>query len=549
MSTLNSKIILCNNIKLDKNYANVLSYSESNMLDLCSNNAVASANNYSFIRESGALLVEIPYGTCLQCNYMAYQNTDYSGKWFFAFIDKVEYVSEKTTRILYTVDSWSTWYSYWNLNSVFVHKEHVSDDTPGLHTLPENVDTGEYVSVGSVESVASRDYFICVCATKDPSGVTSDTPGIIVNGLYNGLGYYLSRGNDHGGGTGQASIKTNTNLLIYKYGVTEGLSQDDIVSVFLVPRGIIDETKINWESMQTDPGTIAFDVGRVDDNFSAGILERYLIEKPTTLDGNYTPKNKKLLCWPFRYMLADNNAGMTVIYRYEDFAVDPESPRFINFKSYGAISPGCAIRCVPQRYKGKTENFTESINYGKFPVCAWTKDTYLNWMTQMGINNQADAGAGILKIAASPLLGKLSGVEAGSDSFFNGAEDIFNAWEEERLQEFAPNQAMGNTNNGDVNFPLGLTNITFTHMSIKNEYAVILDQLFNRFGYTVRAIKTPNITGRPYWNFVKTGAEEKTVYGSIPQMYIDQINNAFSRGVTIWHNHANIGNFSLDNSI
>lgn len=549
MSTLNSKIILCHNIKMDKNYSNVLSYSESDMLELCQNNAVASANDYSFVRENGTILMEVPYSTVLQCNYMAYQNKDYSGKWFFAFIDKIEYVSNKSTRILFTVDSWSTWYSYWNLNSVFVHKEHVSDDTMGLHTLPENVDTGEYVSVGSVESVVARDYFICVCATKDPSGDQSDTPGTIVNGLYNGLGYYLSRGNDHGGGTGNVTIKNNTNLLIYKYGVTQGLSQDDIVSVFLVPRGIIDETKITWESIQIDPGTLPFDVGRISDNFTAGVLERYLIEKPTTLDGDYVPKNKKLLCWPFRYMLADNNSGTTVIYRYEDFAIDEEIPNHIKFKSYGAISPGCSIRSVPQKYKGKEENFTESISYGKFPVCAWTKDTYLNWMTQMGINNMANAGAGIIKIGISPLVGKYAGIESGVQSVANGVEDIYNAWQEERLQEFAPNQAMGNTNNGDVNFPLGLSNITFTHMSIKNEYAVILDQLFNRFGYTVRAIKYPNITGRPYWNFVQTGSEEKTVYGSIPQNYIDEINNAFSRGVTIWHNHNNMGNFSLDNSI
>ena len=35
MQTLNSKILLCKNINVDKNYINVLDYSESQMLALC----------------------------------------------------------------------------------------------------------------------------------------------------------------------------------------------------------------------------------------------------------------------------------------------------------------------------------------------------------------------------------------------------------------------------------------------------------------------------------------------------------------------------------
>ena len=30
---------------------------------------------------------------------------------------------------------------------------------------------------------------------------------------------------------------------------------------------------------------------------------------------------------------------------------------------------------------------------------------------------------------------------------------------------------------------------------------------------------------------------------------MSEINNACRKGVTIWHNHDNVGNYSLDNSI
>ena len=52
MAKLNSEIILVKNIKLDKNYINVLSYSESEMLELCRKNAIAIQDDYSFIRQN-----------------------------------------------------------------------------------------------------------------------------------------------------------------------------------------------------------------------------------------------------------------------------------------------------------------------------------------------------------------------------------------------------------------------------------------------------------------------------------------------------------------
>ena len=120
---------------------------------------------------------------------------------------------------------------------------------------------------------------------------------------------------------------------------------------------------------------------------------------------------------------------------------------------------------------------------------------------------------------------------------------------EQYQHSFEPNQARGNINSGDVNFTITKNEIQFYKMSIKPEYARIIDGIFNRFGYIVNTFKRPNITGRTYWNYVQVTNGEKAVSGSIPQNYIDEINDAFIRGVTIWHNHDNLGNFTLDNSV
>ena len=94
---MNSRIILAKNIHIDKQYTNVLDYSEEQMLNLCLENKVAEANNYSFIRTNKSINVAFSYNQCLQANYIAFQNPDYSNKWFFAWIDDVIYKGNNNT--------------------------------------------------------------------------------------------------------------------------------------------------------------------------------------------------------------------------------------------------------------------------------------------------------------------------------------------------------------------------------------------------------------------------------------------------------------------
>ena len=73
---MNSRIILAKNIHIDKQYTNVLDYSEEQMLNLCLTNKVAEANNYSFIRTNKSINVAFSYNQCLQANYIAFHNPD-----------------------------------------------------------------------------------------------------------------------------------------------------------------------------------------------------------------------------------------------------------------------------------------------------------------------------------------------------------------------------------------------------------------------------------------------------------------------------------------
>ena len=81
----------------------------------------------------------------LQYNYCMYKNDSYKDKWFYAFITDIKYINDGMSEVTIDTDAFQTWQFDINYMNSFIEREHVSDDTVGLHTLPENLETGEYI--------------------------------------------------------------------------------------------------------------------------------------------------------------------------------------------------------------------------------------------------------------------------------------------------------------------------------------------------------------------------------------------------------------------
>ena len=167
-----SEIYLAKGIKLDRDYNNVLNYTPTQMLTYVQSKQTAHANDYSFIRETGAISVGFDYSICLEANYIAFQNKNYSNRWFFAWIDSVSYVADGTTEITYTVDSWSTYFNDLNCtNKRFIIRQHATTDVAGDNTVPEGLELGEYVLNGTIShDVNLEDYVYLVCGTTRYDG-------------------------------------------------------------------------------------------------------------------------------------------------------------------------------------------------------------------------------------------------------------------------------------------------------------------------------------------------------------------------------------------
>ena len=543
---MNSKIILVKNINIDRQYTNVLSYTEAQMLELCRSQGhlVAQAENYSFLRNTGTIMAGFTYAQCLQANYIAFQNPDYSNKWFFAWIDDVIYKGDKNTEITFTVDAWSTWFDKWNKKVCFINRQHVNNDTIGLHTIPENLDVGEVIEEQETEDESYGNeygYYVGVLSNweiKDGSNGEELLPinkgrqnaGISVydNTVFGEKLYLFNI----------TSLSSFTDLALFILRTNSDGHIEDVKNMFIIPNlainvsqlvqhnATVGEQNFNWY-------TLNYDI--TPTKFNTNINKRHNFS-------DFNPKNNKCFVYPYNYLFVSNNNGSNNIYKYEDFTSEN-----CVFENQFSIAIGGSGRLVPKNYKNMNTNDDEALPTGKYPTCAWSSDAFTNWLTQNGVNLVASialtaggvataiaTGGATLPIVAGAIT-SVAGTVAGTIGQFNQAS-------------LSPNIAGGQAT-GDVLWACNRNKFTFREMRAKTEYLKIIDDYFTRFGYAIKSLELPNITGRRYWNYVEIGASEEIGYGEVPSKYMDMINNACRRGVTIWHNHANVGNYTLNNTI
>lgn len=493
-------------------------------------------DNCTYQRHDDVMRLPYHIDDIIQYNYVMYRNEAYGNKWFYAFITNMEYSSDHMTFVYIKTDVFQTWQFDLTYMKSFVEREHVNDDTFGLHTVPEGLEYGDYI----VNSYASSNYAINLAncyLIAQVSELCNAMYSVYGDGdrIYNGvpqgcwlLGFSLS----------DSTAYQNFNNFVRSYDA-ENLSEA-IVSVGIVPKAMIPGEPVIL-SFNTDYG---FDAFRVPSSTTATTLTTQSFARQTTLNG-YTPKNNKMLCSPYNYLLVTNNGGSDVAYAWEEF-----SSSSANFNIIGALTQGCDIKMIPTNYKSTdgSGGWEWAITSQKFPMVSWNSNFYLNWVAVNGKYQEVQATLTGLRFATNLIGGMASGnVDQMVGSIDGLAQSVANQAQQIREAKMTPDSAKGNTNTGDLNFTHEKSKFTGYKMSIKAEYARIIDDYFTAFGYKVNTFKVPNITGRRYWNYVHTvGAN---IEGNVPQADMDEIKGLFDRGITIWHDTAHYLDYTQNNTI
>lgn len=534
--TPQGQIHLCKtNLKND--YKNEITFSNKQEQESFFTSKIAySFANYTYIKKDSVIQIGENIDKLINCNYLFYRNDGFTNKFYYCFITDMEYINENCTRVTFETDVWQTWMFDIKYNACFVEREHVNDDTIGLHTVPENLESGEYVDQpsSSIEQNSlnymlhngARSLFIVLAVSETglnvvvPSGVRS------YNGNYSGLYYITFPSFDHAD--------------TYIRYIQSKITSDIIYSAFLVPYEIAtDGTNFQWLTY-TD-GSTSFQYAFIDYTNTSVQMGLVNIDKPNYLDGGYIPKNNKLLTYPYRFFTISNNSGSNANYKYEYF-----SNSQCTFNLVGAIGVGCSIQLIPYNYKkGSSEfnytynNYIEGLDAGKLPTCGWTNDAYTNWLTQNAVNIPIDLASDFIKTGSGIVTGNAAAVGGGLAGITNSVLEIYQ-------HSLIPTTAKGGVNQGDLNLA-SLRAFSVYKKSIKQEYAKIIDDYLSMFGYKVNVVKIPNITGRRSWNYVKT--IDCNFTGDIPQSDLNLIKSMFDSGVTLWHNPNTMFDYTQSNSI
>ncbi|MBQ9012861.1 MAG: hypothetical protein IJ094_04770 [Bacilli bacterium] len=529
----NSKIKLIKNpLKLDSNNE-IMFASKEAQYNYFNSLPKLEFDELTYIRTDGVLRIEtddsgngLTYEDLLGYNFCMYQNTHFDNKWFYAFITDIKWVNPSLTDLKLETAYFQTWQFDLIYKDSFIEREHVDNDTIGLHTIPEGLETGEYI-VNDISKIDLGLSWYVMGVTKRYDSNWSRGGGIY-NGIYSGKTYYAVR----------TSADVDGLIQVYDsagYG-------EDIAELFIVPAKLI--------------GNPTYDVSnpiyRIPQSALKEEVESITITRPNSLNG-YVPKNNKLFTHPFQYILVDNNAGSSSDYHYELFT----NPNSCKFSVIGALTPGTSMVLLPIAYLNSNSNPTQGndlmpnlLNYGmqlgKFPTCNWNTDLYTNWLTQNGVNMTY----GPYIAMAQNLIGGIShqNIEGGAVSgVISGINAITNNMIQKYQHSFSPNQSKGNANSGDVITSCFANTPHFYKMSIKYEYAKACDDYFSLFGYKVNRVGTPHLHVRNYFDFIKT--INVNIEGDVPESDLNHIRSMFNNGIRFWHDTTNYLNFSVNNNI
>lgn len=499
----NSTVEFFGDLGLDPGYENTKYFASTAAKDnyFSGLTAIATCTAMSYNRqERGFFRVEKTMSELIGAGYCRYKNTGFENKWFYAFIDHIEYVNNVTTEVHFIPDVLMTWQGTYTLGQCYIERQHSTTDVIGDNIMEENVQLGDMVCNGVETTGLFSTYNILICATVDSQG-ESDYGFSNVNNLYSGVNF-------HQFGTVEAATAFINDL-------TNADKITAVLGCVMCPNFMIVD--------QQDHTAVKNIVGNL-----------------TTLDG-YTPVNKKLYTYPYNYLQVTNGMGNFASFRYEFFPV----PAVPGFNIYGIASLNPEVFLMPMGYKNlplNQDDIREKLSMTGFPSVAYNVDSYKAFIAQYGTVLATDmigsAATGALSVATGLMTGNILGaIQSGASV----AQQVAHTVAEVREYQQRPPQAQG-SQGSDLQTALRIKDFYFYKLSVDRQHAKMIDDYFTMFGYAQRKVATPNCNARPKFTYVQTiGC---IVHGNLPADDARQIESIFDKGVRFWAAAANIGDFS-----
>lgn len=550
----NTNIKLLKGIPIDADYNNTLYFEteddQKNFFDLYAEqvgNIVITKNNY--IRSTdNSVKVMGNKNDFIDFNYMLFENIRDNGyKRYYAFIDKVEYINEKTTEIFFTVDVMQTWYFEHTIGFTYVEREHSETDEIGENIIPEGIDPGEMICFNKYEvgPIGTADDPLYNYWTFDIWYVPNEK---IIN--YDGL----LTSSDF---TVTAADKTENDGFYIEHTLFNGGQKISI-------QGVIDESTQQQAGININKLII-----KIIENSGTLVAiyqypTRYAVEGttaipyPTGFDFNndsFQPVNNKMYTSPYIDILVSNNNGSTNKYSFENF-----NGNAAKFKTIFSKSPQPASLIYPLNYLGDS-GYDKNITCDNFFRNPFSVDTFEKWwsenkssFTTSQVTSAITAvvaaiGAGIAAAgtggAAVPVI--LAAGTSGLAGIANGVATLAD-------RQNAPDSYNTSAYTPVIRFTEKRPLYTIYVRTAKPEIARCIDEFFTMYGYATKRVKIPNIKNpdakkRPKFNYIKT-VNCQIVYKTettSPAGVDKELAAIYDKGITFWTNYNEVGQYQLNN--
>lgn len=587
------------NVPIELNYTHTLLFDnkqEQQNYFLDSQKVVKDLSNMksTYLRENGNIVVPFNRDEILNVNYLVYINPNFANKYYYCFVNNIEYVSQNSCSISISTDIFQTYIFDVSLKTALVDRYIPSkkDDLVGAFTYPENLECG-VPQINKIDTTSSYNFMVPVFV-------------IAINGVWNGSSWLTQTPNG-------CQINNTPQAMSFIFTGSSATARDwlqainnaglgeRIISFFTVPA--IAFNGLNGKSWPLW-------VGNTDSVFSDDIktininMDTLPLQRPTSFfdnltGGSYTPKNNKLWTYPFSYLVNSPQGGQPKIYRYENFTLAPHTTE-INFSVASEISPNARIIFIPNGYKVESRlNYNEVNVSADYPTLSYVTDVFNNWLmkneeilnlTQTNRDNLYDIATdyndnqrtinqlnntlSVVKNGVSGISSAVMGDYAGaiSTGIVGQLQTGLNAYADEvnyehqrslnaqnysfqtnlqmaqvRKESLTPANVTAGSNSLAI-YNSFITEDVMVHYCIKIEYAKRIDEYFSRFGYKVNNFMNleDTLKTRSNWNYVKT--TNCIITGNITQANLEALQQIFNNGITLWHNPDTYLDYTQENN-
>lgn len=491
-----------------------------------------SATKFNYIKKDQAFRIEGNFARFEAFNYCRYQNRDFvnrqgNKKWYYAFIDRVEYIAQDIAMIYITTDYWQTYQFNITYYKSMIARGHVKvkEDTVGRWLQPEPVGApADYEK--EIEIFSGGDSWVPYWSILS----VSRPPGAGETGwVYGGYGKLDSMTGQYAGFIYDHKV---IQKIIDAYAGTTDRRQD-IIGFRCVPYWVYSKLKnTGWLVPITVNGV---EINYCKENISMTLATEAEIAGSTLACG-YSPRNKKMLTSMCR---------VYIVYNYNGFS-QPLRPEFIKGKS---IKMTAEMRPIGSNgFKLKLKNYAKPAE-SVFDV-PYSFEMQIGYNENGGVQgslNRMNAVAGAIGNVAGfvtgAATGNVAGMASGLAGLVNTAGNVVSAFD---------SKVATKGNQSDTN-SITSENCKFRLVDcspLLDECGPI-DDFLDLYGYAINEwdpISKWKHT-RKYWNYIQTVDCNLKVNAPAPEAAL--IRSIFNSGVTIWHYVNNsfdsFGNYSLNN--